>query len=226
MIVKDIVDSKGRTVEQLESKVLRQVISQRTAQKVCEMMALVTQEGGTGVGAALPGYTVAGKTGTAQKVDPTTKRYSRSKYTAVFTGFAPVDRPRLAMTAVIHEPQGAIYGGVVAAPVFRNIASQALPYLKVPPSGSDGETIPIPGVRYVNAAFKAQEKPVAPHADTDQNVMPDLTGLSLKMALQQLAPMKAKMKCKGSGRVVDQSPPAGTPIEPMMMVELALKESP
>jgi cell division protein FtsI (penicillin-binding protein 3) len=98
------------------------------------MMALVTQEGGTGVNAAPEGYTVAGKTGTAQVMDKATKRYSANKYTAVFTGYAPAEKPKLVITVVVHEPQGAIFGGVVAAPVFRNIAAKALPYLGVMPS--------------------------------------------------------------------------------------------
>jgi cell division protein FtsI (penicillin-binding protein 3) len=102
------------------------------------MMKLVTLEGGTGVNAAPEGYAVAGKTGTAQVLEPQTKHYSANKYTSVFTGFVPADRPRLAITVVIHEPHGAIYGGIVAAPAFRNIAAKALPYLGVLPAAGEG----------------------------------------------------------------------------------------
>ena len=105
-------------------------------------MILVTQEGGTGVSAAPEGYTVAGKTGTAQVMDNTTKRYASNKYTAVFTGFVPAEQPKLVITVVVHEPQGSIYGGVVAAPVFRNVAEKALPYLGVMPSAPN--TAPSP----------------------------------------------------------------------------------
>jgi cell division protein FtsI (penicillin-binding protein 3) len=89
-------------------------------------------EGGTGVNAALDGYTVCGKTGTARKLDENGK-YSRNKHTASFIGFAPADSPEVAIIVIIDEPQGQYYGGVVAAPVFRQIAQQTLNYLNVPP---------------------------------------------------------------------------------------------
>jgi len=78
------------------------------------------------------GNDVAGKTGTAQVINPVTKRYSKEKFVSSFVGFVPVDNPRLAMIVVIYEPKGEIYGGVVAAPVFREIANQALSYLSIP----------------------------------------------------------------------------------------------
>jgi cell division protein FtsI (penicillin-binding protein 3) len=113
------------------------------------MMALVTLEGGTGVNAAPQGYAAAGKTGTAQVMDPVTKHYASRKYTSVFTGYIPAEQPRLVISVVVHEPQGAIYGGVVAAPVFREIAAKALPYLGVMPSVP--HPAPVPAVRQVNA---------------------------------------------------------------------------
>ncbi len=136
-IVKQILDGQGESYEPLHTRPSRRVIQKKTAQQICDMMTSVTQEGGTGVKAAPEGYTAAGKTGTAQVLDPQTRRYATNKYTSIFTGFIPADRPRLAISVVIHEPHGAIYGGVVAAPVFRNIAAKALPYLGVfPASGS------------------------------------------------------------------------------------------
>jgi len=119
----------------------------------------VTLEGGTGTKAASEGYTAAGKTGTAQVLDPQTKRYASNKYTSVFTGFIPADRPRLAISVVIHEPQGASYGGVVAAPVFRNIAAKALPYLGVYPR--PGSPALPPGVRMAGTGDKKGAKPAA-----------------------------------------------------------------
>ena len=113
-------------------------------------MQLVTQEGGTGVNAAPEGYTVAGKTGTAQVMDRTTKHYASNKYTSVFTGFVPAEKPKLVITVVVHEPQGASYGGVVAAPVFRDIAAKALPYLGVMPSVPN--SAPGPNIRMAKAS--------------------------------------------------------------------------
>jgi cell division protein FtsI (penicillin-binding protein 3) len=89
---------------------------------------------GTGKAAALEGYAVAGKTGTAQKVDPATGRYSGRKVVASFAGAVPAEDPRLAILVVIDEPQLHAWGGSIAAPTFREIAREALKYLRVPPA--------------------------------------------------------------------------------------------
>jgi len=86
---------------------------------------------GTGTAAAIPGYTVAGKTGTANK--PTSQGYSTSKYVASFVGIVPAKHPRAVVLVMIDEPHGAIWGGVVAAPAFQKIAQFDLQYLSVPP---------------------------------------------------------------------------------------------
>ena len=91
--------------------------------------------------AALDGNKVAGKTGTAQLVDQKTKRYSRDRFISSFVGFVPADNPKIAMIVVVHEPKGQIYGGVVAAPIFRNVADQALSYMNVPRDDSPGRNL-------------------------------------------------------------------------------------
>src|SRR5207253_9926970 len=88
---------------------------------------------GTAKKAQIEGYTAAGKTGTAQKIDPRTKTYSTTKYVGSFVGFAPVENPAVVIIVVIDEPAGAYHGGDVAAPVFRDIAEQILPDLNVAP---------------------------------------------------------------------------------------------
>jgi cell division protein FtsI (penicillin-binding protein 3) len=150
IIASEVLDCMGNPIREFHSVRVRRVIEKKTADQIHAMMCLVTQEGGTGVSAAPEGYTAAGKTGTAQVMDPATKHYASHKYTAVFTGFIPSEHPKLVISVVIHEPQGSIYGGVVSAPVFREIAAKALPYLGVMPS------IPIPApapaIRLVNAS--------------------------------------------------------------------------
>jgi cell division protein FtsI/penicillin-binding protein 2 len=89
-------------------------------------------QGGSGTEAQIPGYRVAGKTGTAAKPEPT-GGYSTSRYVASFVGFVPARRPRLVVLVTVDEPKGAIWGGVVAAPTFAEIAQFALQYLEVPP---------------------------------------------------------------------------------------------
>jgi hypothetical protein len=83
-------------------------------------------------------------------MDKTSKRYSSDKYTSVFTGYIPAEQPKLVITVVVHEPQGAIYGGVVAVPVFRNIAAKVLPYLGVMPSVPN--STPGPNIRTADAS--------------------------------------------------------------------------
>jgi cell division protein FtsI/penicillin-binding protein 2 len=84
--------------------------------------------------APIKGYTLAGKTGTANKIDPVTHEYSQSAYVASFVGFAPAQNPKLLISIMVDEPKGGIYGGQVAAPAFGKIAGFALQYQKIPPS--------------------------------------------------------------------------------------------
>ncbi len=112
----------------------RRVISQATAAELREMLKGVLAPGGTASEVSIPGYQLAGKTGTASKIDPVTGEYSQSAYVASFVGFAPASDPRLLCAVIINEPQsGSIYGGVVAAPAFGQIMEFALPYLGIPP---------------------------------------------------------------------------------------------
>ncbi len=112
----------------------RRILSQQSAAEVREMLKGVLSAGGTAAEAAIPGYDLAGKTGTANKVDADTGEYSRSRYIASFMGFAPVKDPKLLVSVVVDEPQGSIYGGQVAAPAFQKIAAWALPYFGVQPN--------------------------------------------------------------------------------------------
>ncbi|NLT07019.1 MAG: penicillin-binding protein 2 [Solirubrobacterales bacterium] len=111
----------------------RRIVSKRTATEVAEMLEGVLAAGGTAEEASVPGYVVAGKTGTAEKVDPETGTYSETKFVASFAGFAPAKDPRLLVSVMVDEPQGMYYGGEVAAPAFEQIMAFALPYLRIPP---------------------------------------------------------------------------------------------
>ncbi len=121
--------------------VARRVLSEKTAKNFNMILTTVTEVGGTAKEASIEGNQVAGKTGTAQKYDPLTKRYSKSNYVSSFVGFVPADKPRLALIVVVHDPRGHIYGGIVAAPVFRKIVGDALSYLDVPPDDLKNKNI-------------------------------------------------------------------------------------
>jgi cell division protein FtsI/penicillin-binding protein 2 len=112
----------------------RRVISSQTASSLRQMLEGVLAPGGTASEVSIPGYQLAGKTGTASKVDPATGEYSKTAYVASFMGFAPASDPKLLCAVIVDEPQnGSIFGGTVAAPAFGEIMSFALPYLHIAP---------------------------------------------------------------------------------------------
>lgn len=212
-LVERILDDSGKEVQRFEPQVVRRVISSETAQKVSKMMETVTAEGGTGTKAALDGFRVAGKTGTAQKVDPVTRAYSPSKRIGSFVGFVPADKPKLTIVVIIDEPQGVKYGGVVAAPAFREIAQNTLAYLKITPTMPTTKT----------------QKPTEANSDDSQGpesvsegeiedtanvegVMPNFRGMSMRSVLQIMEKRGINIRLIGSGRATEQSPPPGQAI--------------
>ena len=131
-VVSEVISPEGETIASFRNREKKHVLSARTAEIFKDILKSVVEEGGTGQGASVNGNEVAGKTGTAQMINPLTKRYSKEKYVSSFVGFVPADDPKLAIIVVVYEPKGQIYGGVVAAPVFRDIADKALSYLDIP----------------------------------------------------------------------------------------------
>lgn len=122
----------GRVLRSFPPQKIRQVISPDTSRQVLEVLSGVVTEG-TGKAAAVEGYAVAGKTGTAQKFDTAARAYSTTRYMASFVGAAPAQDPRLVILVTVDEPEGPIWGGTVAAPIFSRVARRALRYLNVPP---------------------------------------------------------------------------------------------
>jgi cell division protein FtsI (penicillin-binding protein 3) len=130
-LVKEVHGPDGNAVTAPEP--LRRVVSAETAARLRRALVGVTGADGTAPDAAVPGYLVAGKTGTAQKAAEDHRGYARGKYVASFVGMVPADAPRLVILVVVDEPKGRYYGGSVAGPVFRAIAAPVLAYLGVPP---------------------------------------------------------------------------------------------
>ena len=123
----------GQIEKRFEPKAVRRVISIQSSRQVIDILKHAVKDG-TGKNAAVKGYEVAGKTGTAQKYDAKTGRYSKTAYVSSFIGFAPADAAKVAILVMIDNPKGVHYGGSVAAPVFSNIARETLRYLNVPSS--------------------------------------------------------------------------------------------
>ncbi len=131
-LVREISDHQGRSIWKQAPRIRRRPINAETANTVTDLLVDVVEKG-TGRRAAIPGYRVAGKTGTAQKIDPETGMYSSTKSIGSFVGFVPAKDPQLAVLVLIDEPEGPSWGGVVAAPVFREVAERALYYFNVAP---------------------------------------------------------------------------------------------
>jgi cell division protein FtsI (penicillin-binding protein 3) len=206
----------------------QQVTDARTAATVRGMMETVVLTG-TGKKAQLNGYTAAGKSGTAQQIDPATGRYSPNKYIASFVGFAPVNDPAMTILVVFDSPEGAHHGGEIGGPVFKRIAEQVLAYMDVEhdiPGLSNVETAKnvkrtrepdedtsagINQARF-NAA-KGQPDPVEATtvAFSDEAVLvPDLAGQTVRAVTEECSRLGLVPSLIGSGVALEQSPEAGT----------------
>src|SRR2546430_13173806 len=156
----------------------RRVIRPETAATLRLLMEGVVLRG-TGPLARLDGWTAAGKTGSAQKIDPTTGRYSRTQLIASFTGFAPISSPAVAILVSLDSPVGQREGGQVAAPVFKRVAEQVLAYLDVP------RDVPI-GPRLVQAAYRNRQ--ASDSATLGDYTPADFSGLPDQPAMEASAP--------------------------------------
>nr|WP_192930110.1 stage V sporulation protein D [Alkaliphilus pronyensis] len=136
-IVKELVDHEGNIVHRFEETIVRQVISQKTSREMLDIMESVVSEG-SGKAAYIPGYSVGGKTGTAQKVID--GKYAPGYYVASFIGVAPTDDPRLAVLVIVDEPNGlSHFGSITAAPIAGEILEESLRYLEIRPKYTDEE---------------------------------------------------------------------------------------
>ncbi|HJZ68046.1 MAG TPA: penicillin-binding protein, partial [Blastocatellia bacterium] len=207
----------------------RQVVSEATAATLKAMLEGVVVQG-TGKAARMGGYRAAGKTGTAQKIDEKTGRYSQTRYVASFAGFAPVDNPEVACVVSIDEPAGVHLGGAVAAPVFARVVADALHALGVPPENDPQSLISGDFQVYDTADFIAENQPPRANNQVDSRpaldvaeaasrdaaskrygvvVMPDLIGKGIREAVALCASQGLKLKAAGDGLVSMQSPPPG-----------------
>jgi cell division protein FtsI (penicillin-binding protein 3) len=212
----------------VQPKVVRRTISTDTAAALTTIMEGVVADG-TAKRAQIDGYTIAGKTGTAQKLE--NGHYSHSDHYASFVGFLPSRNPALAMVVVLDSPKGpnGDHGGTVAAPIFRNIAEPALRYLGIAPNVN-----PAPPVLVARndesattpATVAAREPRLSLVAQGAPGTIPDLRGLSAREALRILVKLGMNARVSGNGFVVAQDPPAGTPLESEAVCTLTLERTP
>jgi cell division protein FtsI (penicillin-binding protein 3) len=213
-LVERITNGKGEIVQSFQPEKVRKVISEEIARKMMVLLKMTTEKGGTGEGAVPKGYEVAGKTGTAQKVNTLLGGYYEDRFISGFMGFAPADEPKVVLLVIIDEPQGSITGGAVAAPVFKTIVETILPYLNVHPKGtlivrSESES----SYKKETLETRSPVQEVKIEKGVGKEVMPNLMGLSMRKALSRIEGKGLIIKVSGNGKVVEQIPKSGTVIE-------------
>jgi cell division protein FtsI (penicillin-binding protein 3) len=236
-IVQKIENSQGDVIFQAEPTPVATVIRPETATLMLDIMKSVVGQGGTAKRAASEEFSVAGKTGTAQKVTEGTGKYAAGKFFASFVGVSPVEDPRLVIFVGIDEPQNGHFGGQIAGPVFREIAEASLHYLTVPgkmspvivQSGAASsatqtaestaaslaeESFAASVVRQrttTNTATKAKKKTETPQLE--ELVLPDMTGWPMRRVVVALRGVDARMEFAGGGRAVSQVPAPGVMVK-------------
>jgi len=226
-LVSRVTDPDGVVLLENQPTRVRQAVTERTARQVIQMLEGVVQKDGTAPRGALEAYRVAGKTGTAQKPDPVARGYS-DKRIASFAGVVPADEPRLVVYVVVDEPKTDVYGGLVAAPAFREVATAVLPYLGVPPSLSvlaSAKKVPIPPPMQVKEE-PAAAQPVTERLEQGSVSVPNVQGQVGRDAVARLLATSLEPRLRGSGRVMAQSPAPGAHVARGARVTLDLGASP
>jgi cell division protein FtsI (penicillin-binding protein 3) len=229
-ILREVRDRSGQVVFSAEPHADRRVISAQAARDITRMMVSVTEEGGTGTRAAVPGYEVAGKTGTAWKV--VDGKYSASARVASFIGFLPADRPEVAIAVVTDTPtKGSRYGGTVSGPAFKQVAEAVMRHRAIQPDPAllaldEPEREPV-----VEPAGPLGPSPwsVRPLDDPDYSLvwaeggklqLPDLSGLGLRDVLVLFEDSGLEVALSGHGQAVSMHPEAGALVAPGERVEV------
>jgi cell division protein FtsI (penicillin-binding protein 3) len=243
-VVRELRSPDGSVLFQAKPET-RRALKPETTAALRNMLEGVTLHG-TARKAQLEGYTAAGKTGTAQKVDPNTHAYSATRFIGSFVGFAPVSHPAVVIIVVIDEPQGAYHGGDVAAPVFREIAEQILPDLSVAPDiqlkpgtekiarqtsrpspqqvkqeqqQSEAREATLPKI--AAKSFSGQTKEVVFAVATKRAaLMPDLRGQSVRDVLRMCQQLGLRLEARGEGHALRQAPEPGAEVNPGLVVKV------
>jgi len=228
-IVEKVTNLETGTVEVNEPEVIRNVMTAKQAEAVRMMLTAVTQPEGTGKLARVPGYQVAGKTGTAQRAKDDGRGYETGAYISSFAGMIPAHQPEYVIYVVVDRPKKAYYAGQVAAPLFSRIASFAVRRSGLAPSLLSSEDYSPVNFQDRNLAqtqrtsknsiLRSDEilKPNSVLSEAFQSVnegstVPELQSLSLREAIKRIQDHNVKIKVMGQGRVMDTWPKSGDPL--------------
>jgi cell division protein FtsI (penicillin-binding protein 3) len=212
----------------VQPKIVRRTVSSDTAAVLTGIMESVVERG-TARAARIPGYTIAGKTGTATKL--VNGYYSKSDYNASFVGFLPSNNPAVAIIVVIDSPHAGPYtGGSISAPIFRRIAESTLRYLGIGPTLGPAPPVIVARRDESSGMQTAAPETVGPVvsfvADGPPMTVPDLSGMSARDAMRKLVTIGLTARISGDGVVVSQDPPAGAPLEAGGVSRVTLERSP
>ena len=218
-LVDRIEDSKGNVIKQVKPVMVRKVFSDEVSRLNRKYMEAGVNRG-TGGGAYIPGYRVGGKTGTAKKAK--NGIYANNLYVSSFFAFFPADKPKYAILITINEPKGkSYYGGEVALPSARNVLQKLIDYKRIQPNGKV-KTIDIKDTGFVQEEKKKDLGKIK--QDFDKNIMPDLTGISLREFLSIYPQGKfSDYGITGSGEIVSQFPEKGTKLDKKSKIQIMLE---
>lgn len=209
-IIKEMRNPDGSVASATQPEAVRQVISPATAHELTALLVRVV-EGGSGKAAKVPGYRFAGKTGTAQKLSASGYGYAEGQYIASFAGYGPAEDPQVAALVVLYQPQGMIYGGEIAAPVFSEIMSQIMRYLGIRPDAPAQIAANIPNTAPAPASAPVPASAAAPAGKV---LTPDVRGKTIREAGEILAQRGLGFLPLGTGVAVGQSIAPNTAVDP------------
>jgi cell division protein FtsI (penicillin-binding protein 3) len=217
-IVQSVRDSETGQAKELTSKPIRRVLTPEQASQVRLMLTGVTSPGGTGINARVNGFYVAGKTGTAQKVNPNGRGYLKGAYISSFAGFIPSNNPKFVIYVALDHPRKSFYGAQVAAPIFSRVASyivrrEGLAPLLMAETNTLKEKKKIAKVD----AEKSRVLSSVPEGDIvaaslDLGVVPDVTNMTLREVLRRFNGKDINIRFRGQGVVSGIEPPVGSPL--------------
>lgn len=228
-IVKKIKGSDGKVRFENKPDVVRRIMPTQIAKDLTKMLHRVTRPGGTATQAHVDGYYAGGKTGTAQKFDSKLKAYAENDYISSFVGFTPIKNPKLAIYVVYDTPRkNGYYGGVVAGPVFKEVAERSLKYLSIVPDFKDEDKIKLAELKKNKTEKNKLQSEKASQLsskelvllrkkrlenikkDLNQKIVPDFRGLTIRKVMEVMKSHSMSLSVKGSGVVIQQSPKPGS----------------
>ena len=218
-IIKKIVAPDGSVIQEGQKQVVRNVITPEVAAQMRAMMEKVVSEGG-GKTAAIKGYRIAGKTGTAEKLAEG-GGYAAGKYIASFVGFVPADKPKYAMLVMLDTPQGAFYGSQVSAPIFRDTLQQILVAKGIQPTNREGlPSFDMMNKQAAQGEAKPKKLPQILLLPNGKIKLPDFKGIDMRYTAELLQQGHLRLKPYGSGSAYQQRPAPGTEVAEGTTVEV------